>query len=96
MTDYFVTRHAGASEWATRNGFNSVEVVAHFDPAVVNEGDKVIGTLPVHLAADVCGKGGQYYHLVLNLPADARGREISADDMESYGATVEQFIITRA
>ncbi len=96
MTTYFVSRHAGAVEWAERNGFNSVVVSAHFDTAVVNDGDKVIGTLPVHLAAEVCEKGGQYHHLILNLPADARGQEISADAMEAYGATVEQFIITRA
>ncbi len=96
MTAYFVTRHAGALEWADRNGFKSVETVAHFDTAVVNDGDIVIGTLPVHLAAEVCEKGGQYHHLILNIPAEARGREISADDMESFGATVERFIITRA
>ena len=96
MKTYFVTRHAGAVEWAQRHGFQAVEVCAHFDPAVVVRGDLVIGTLPIHLAAQVCEQGGEYHHLVLNLPAEARGREISADDMESFGATVEQFIVTHA
>lgn len=95
MTEYFVTRHAGASNWAKLHGFKDVKVVAHFDPAVVNEGDKVIGTLPIHLAAEVCEKKAEYHHLILNLPPEARGQEISADMMESYGATVEKFTVTR-
>lgn len=93
MTTYFVTRHPGAVEWASNNGFNAVELVAHFDPSVVNVGDKIIGSLPVNLASDVCERGGEYHHLVLTVPADARGRELSADDLESFGATVRQFTI---
>ena len=94
MTTYFVSRHAGAVEWAALHGFNSVEVVAHFDPSVISVGDVVIGTLPVHLAAEVCANGGEYHHLVMNIPADARGRELSAEDMESFGATVHRYTIS--
>ena len=94
MTTYFVSRHQGAVEWAINNGFEAVEMVAHFDPSVVNDGDKVIGTLPVHLAAVVCERGGEYHHLVMNVPADARGRELSADDMVSFGATVHRFTVS--
>ena len=94
MKTYFVSRHAGAVEWALNNGFTDVEVVAHFDPSVVNDGDKVIGTLPVHLAAVVCERGGEYHHLVMNIPADARGRELSAEDMNNFGATVHRYTVS--
>ena len=93
MTTYFISRHAGAQEWAKRQGFNA-QVVAHFDTSLVSEGDVVLGTLPVHLAADVCARGGKYHHLVLNIPADKRGQELSADDMEELGASLQCFHIT--
>jgi CRISPR-associated protein Csx16 len=91
MSTYFVTRHPGAVEWATKNGFAGVDVVNHFDPKVVNVGDKVIGNLPVDLAAVVCRRGGEYHHLVLDLPPEARGKELSAEDMDAYGAKVQRF-----
>ena len=94
MKTYFISRHAGAQEWAARQGFNA-EVVAHFSPDVVNPGDIVIGTLPVHLAGDVCDRGGEYHHLVMNMPAELRGTEITADKMEELGAAIQQFQIAR-
>lgn len=91
---YFVSRHAGAADWATRYaGFQNVEIVSHFDTDVVKAGDKIIGTLPVHLAAAVCAAGAQYHHLVLNLPPEARGKELSADDMAAYGAHTQRFSV---
>ena len=89
MKTLFVTRHAGAREWAAAHGFADVECVSHFMPTT--EPVRVIGTLPVHLAAAVCRVGGEYWHLSLDIPADARGRELSAADMEQYGAAVERF-----
>ena len=90
---YFISRHKGALEWAQRNGFENAEIIAHFDPSVVRKGDKVIGTLPVHLAGQVCENGGRYFHLSMNVPVDRRGTEISADDMDSFGAHVKEFNI---
>lgn len=89
---YFISRHAGAHEWAQRKGFDA-KVVSHFDTKVVEKGDLVIGTLPVHLAADVCQRGGRYFHLVLELGPEDRGKELSADRMEELGATVQEFVI---
>ena len=91
MMIYFISRHKGALEWAQRNGFENAEVIAHFDPSVVRGGDIVIGTLPVHLAGQVCGKGGRYFHLSMSVPADRRGTEISADDMDEFGACLQEF-----
>lgn len=94
----FVTRHAGAREWAERRGINIDEVIEHLPPdkisEIINPGDLVIGSLPVNLAADICRSGGRYKHLSLNVPPEVRGRELSADDMEQFGATLEEFIVS--
>ncbi len=91
MTRYFVSRHAGAVEWAERRGIDVDRQVEHLDPQRIGPGDRVIGTLPVPLAAEVCARGGQYFHLVLDMPAEARGRELDADTLESLGARLREF-----
>ena len=94
MTNLFVTRHPGAVEWAMRQGL-SAQMVAHLDPAAIQPGDVVMGTLPVQLAAEVCARGGRYLHLELDLPAEARGRDLSADDMDRFGAKLTSFRVQR-
>lgn len=91
MTTYFVSRHPGAIEWACRKALAIDRFVPHFDPAPLHKGDVVIGTLPVHQAARVCALGARYVHLALDLPAEMRGRELSADQIESFGARLDAF-----
>jgi CRISPR-associated protein Csx16 len=92
MTDWFVSGHAGAFEWAARRGIVA-RGVAHLDPALVQPGDRVMGTLPVPLAAQVCAIGASYWHLVLDLPAEARQRPLDADMMDSFGARLECYVV---
>jgi CRISPR-associated protein Csx16 len=92
-TIWFVSRHPGAAEWARRRGIAVQRLVAHLDAGEVNRGDTVIGTLPVHLAAKVCERGARYLNLSLDLPAEARGRELDADELERYGARLEPFSV---
>lgn len=94
MGAYFVTRHAGATEWAARKGL-SAQVVSHLDMSWLEDGDLVLGTLPVSLAAEVCARGGRYFHLSLDVPPGMRGHELSADDMERLGASLEEFEVRR-
>ena len=91
MTTYFISRHPGAVAWAESEGFHVDERLAHFDVAMVQPGDRILGTLPINLVADVNARGGAYYHLTLELPADARGKELTADDMRTYGARLEGY-----
>jgi CRISPR-associated protein Csx16 len=93
MTTYFVTRHAGAQEWARRHGFGNVETLDHLDAQIINSDDIVIGALPPQLAAAVIDRGGAYHHLIMDVPATERGKELSADDMERFGARVQRFMV---
>lgn len=91
MTTWFVNRHSGAVEWFASRGMAVDHVVDHIDPAVISAGDVVIGSLPVHLAAEICARGGRYFHLVLNVPPDKRGAELTPREMDEYGARVREF-----
>jgi len=94
MTTFLVTRHPGAVDWAARQGIPADRIVPHLDTEQIQPGDTVIGTLPVQLAAQVCQRGGRYLHLLLDLPPEARGRELSADDMQRYGARLQAYRAT--
>lgn len=95
MTTYFVTRHPGARDWATAEGLSVDQVIDHLDPASVQPGDTVIGSLPVNLAAAVCARGGAYLHLSLDLPRELRGRDLSAEEMRGCGARLERYLVRR-
>jgi len=88
---YFVTRHPGAIEWAARRGLEVDRQLDHLDVETIQPGDEVIGILPVNLAAEVCARGGRFFNLSLTVPPEARGRELSADELEQYGARIEEY-----
>jgi CRISPR-associated protein Csx16 len=97
MASYLVTRHAGAVEWARRQGIVA-EWRPHFeaaDLAGVSPGDAVIGPLPVQLIAEVNACGGRYLNIEMQLGAGERGRELSADDMERLGARLIEYRVAR-
>jgi len=96
MTTWFVTCHAGAVEWAARQGFAVDRQVAHLDIAEVQPSDTVIGILPVHLAAAVCARGARYLNLSLDMPPELRGKELDADTLERLGARLEEYIVRKA
>ncbi|MBE8233044.1 MAG: CRISPR-associated protein Csx16, partial [Endozoicomonadaceae bacterium] len=55
------------------------------------QGDIIIGTLPINLVAEVNQRSGRYLHLTLALPSDMRGKELSADALVQYGASLEAY-----
>lgn len=95
MTVFFVSRHAGAVDWARRRGLQVDRWVEHLHAEEVTSGDVVAGTLPVPLAAAVCARGARYLHLSLELPLALRGRELSADDLDQARARLERFEVVR-
>ena len=95
MICYFVSRHAGAIEWIAGQSVRIDETVAHLDLERVRSGDTVVGTLPAHLAAEVCRRGARYLHLIIDMPAQARGRELDTEAMVRHGARLEEYVVQR-
>ncbi len=93
MTTWFVSRHPGALHWMQQHGPAFDRHIPHLDPAQVQLGDTVIGTLPVHLAAQVCACGATYLHLTLAMSPQMRGQELSAQELSTLGATLQRFDI---
>lgn len=96
MTIWFVSRHPGALRWMERNGIKFDQHVSHLSIESIQKDDKVMGSLPVNLASAVCEKGAEYWHLSLHLPAEARGKELSAEELDSYEASLERFEVRKA
>ncbi len=92
MTTYFITRHQGALDWARAQGIGA-DPLDHLDPTTIARGDTVIGTLPVHIIAEICTRGGRYLHLVMDVPPEARGKELTAAEMTRFGARLEEYIV---
>ena len=95
MSTYFVTRHPGARDWAREESLAVDEVIDHLKPERIRPGDRVIGSLPVNLAAEVCERGGIYLHLSIDLSRGLRGKDLSAEEMRACGARIEQYEVHR-
>jgi CRISPR-associated protein Csx16 len=96
MPTYLVTRHRGAIDWAHRQGLVFQHLAHLGDLAVIKPGDWIIGPLPVGKIADIIAAGARYSAIDMDmLPESARGPELSADDMERYGARLVEYRVER-
>jgi putative CRISPR-associated protein (TIGR02620 family) len=86
LTNFFISRHPGAVDWAREQGLDVDVWLSHLDVDRVQPGDTVAGTLPIHLAAAVCDRGARYLHLSLDLPEAVRGNELDVAAMNTAGA----------
>jgi CRISPR-associated protein Csx16 len=62
---------------------------------LIKNGDQVLGTLPVSIAAEICDKGARYFHLILDLPPELRGQELSAQDMKKAEAKLKEYEVRK-
>lgn len=93
MAVLVVTRHDGAVEWLQRRGYAGARRVVQFDPTLVGPGDVVVGTLPIQLVADLTARQIRYLHLVMELTQEVRElrSNLTADEMDRYGARLEEY-----
>jgi CRISPR-associated protein Csx16 len=81
-----VTRHAGALEWLKAKGFEGT-VVDHISAGDVQSGETIVGVLPITLVKQLLDKKCEVIVLQLpDVPKEMRGKELTADDMDRYGA----------
>ena len=98
MTAYIITRHPGAIEWLRHHypELGIAKAISHASEdffAGLEKGDVVIGVLPLALAARVCDAGARFYSLSVPVPPEMRGKELSADDLERLGASIEEAVV---
>lgn len=95
MTRWLITRHPSARAWVEHVGITYDRFLEHLDTRKVMTGDIVIGSLPVHLAAEVCSHGARYLHLTLTLDREGRGLELDEEAMMRFGARLQEYVITQ-
>ncbi len=82
---WIISRHPGAIEWIRSHGIDG-EVIEHFDGSAI-PGNTYVGILPVNLIAKVLDNEAKFVLLVMpNLPAEARGKELTSTMMDEFGA----------
>ena len=94
MTRWFVSRHSGALEWATWRNLSVDRFVSHLNMHDVQSGDRVYGTLPVELAAEVCRRGARFFSLCVGVTEEQRGCNLTADDLFRLNARLREYHIT--
>ena len=88
-----VTRHPGLLEVLREKGVipqDCQDYYSHASPELVR-GRDVVGVLPLHLAAEA----NSVTEVALNLPPEARGRELTADEVRKYMTGVHTYKVTR-
>lgn len=97
MTTYLVTRHEGTRIWAEaavkqkRLPFAIDEVLDHLDPKQLKRGDRVIGTLPLHLIAELGRRGVEFWSIDLDVPPAQRGQELTGVQLYKLGASLARY-----
>lgn len=95
MTTWFISRHQGAIDWIKQQPVEIDRFESHLDVNLIQANDVVIGTLPVHLAAQVCAKGAKFYFLSVNVTPEQRGTELTAEELIAQHCTIEPFSIQK-
>ena len=93
MTRWFVSRHPGALAWARRQKLAVDRFVPHLKAGDVRNGDRVYGTLPVELAAEVCRRGARFFSLCVTVPEGQRGSDLTAEDLCRMDARLREYHI---
>lgn len=96
MTTYFITRHQGAIDWVRDNQVHfDVHLTHLLSLDKLKSGDTVIGTLPIHIIADINAIGVHYVHLSFNVPAHLRGVELSVEQLTKYNAALQAYDVQK-
>lgn len=87
-----VTRHPALVMFLIRKGivFDNVDVLEHATAKQVR-GKRVAGILPLHLAAECAN----FTEVVLNIPFELRGKELSEEEIECYAKNIFTYKITK-
>jgi CRISPR-associated protein Csx16 len=80
-------------EWIKQQNIHIDHFVTSLEIDQVQRGDAVYGTLPLNLIAAVHRCGATFTHISLNIPDDYRGKELSAAQMDQFGAILQDVTV---
>jgi CRISPR-associated protein Csx16 len=83
-----VTRHPGLVEVLRADFGITGKVISHATPEAIR-GKRVVGVLPLDLAAEAAS----VTVVVLDLPAEMRGKELTADEVRKYMKGLQPFVV---
>ena len=88
-----VTRHNATVEWlkSTMLDDDVIVVTAHYTPRLAEGFDYVVGILPIQLVAELCAEGIRYYQVTMDVPEEFRGKELTVEQMDQFGARLVQY-----
>jgi len=91
--NHLVSRHLGALDWMKRRlGDRSFQVHEHLDSSFRPEpGDRVFGVLTVAWVERICHSGAEAWVLDVEVTADLRGKELSAEQLDELGAVLVRY-----
>ena len=95
MTTWFISRHPGAIKWVKLQNIQIDRFESHLDTSLVQAGDVVIGTLPLHLAAEVCQKGVKFYLRSMNVTPEQRGTELTCKQLTEQQCSIQPFMVEK-
>ncbi|WP_424945010.1 CRISPR-associated protein Csx16 [Bisgaardia hudsonensis] len=61
----------------------------------IQAGDIVIGTLPIHIAEQVCAKKATFYFLSVNVSQEQRGQELTSEQLVQQGCSIQPYYIQK-
>lgn len=92
MKTIVVTRHKSLIQFLIEQKIidQSDEVVSHATEELV-EGNRVIGVLPIHLAALT----SEYVNVPIHVPSELRGEELSIEEIRKYAQPIKTYIVNQ-
>ena len=95
----FISRHQGAIDWIKRSHNVKIDrFLPHLRENEIEnlqEGDVLIGTFPLRIAADICARGARIFSIDMDTHMAVRGRDLTADEMDQYNARIAEYRIER-
>lgn len=82
MKTIIVSRHPATVDLLTKKLTHIDRIEKTLPLNDLKKGDCIYGNLTAHLIAQVNQKGARYFHVLLNLPLELRGKELNAEDLE--------------
>ncbi|MCF6345464.1 MAG: CRISPR-associated protein Csx16 [Thiomicrorhabdus sp.] len=94
MTVYLVSRHKASVAWLRARGIAADVLLPHFNEALLSKlqpEDVVAGNLPIQMVAQLTQKGVRYYHLLIPVTLDLRGKELSLMQLNALDVQLVEF-----